>query len=252
MQPRKVAAFTLIELLVVIAIIAILAAILFPVFAKARERANAVSCLSNEKQIGLALIAYTDDYEGGYPPEEWTDAAGVYHCWKDALIPFFSKTAVGNKSNVYTCPSNEFAWSNVSGSVPGDVSGRYPRSYGYNGSVYADRKTHKITDVKDPASFIFIIETRSPEMDLGPWAIDGGDEGQDGYNWGGVGGPYRILTGKKGRLGTHSGATNFVFFDGHAAKYKLARTLSTPQMWNPKAAPDAYLVKIPGILKEYQ
>src|SRR5215210_2677139 len=65
---RRFAAFTLIELLVVIAIIAILTAILFPVFAFAREKARQSSCLSNEKQIALAFLQYTQDYDGAYPP----------------------------------------------------------------------------------------------------------------------------------------------------------------------------------------
>ncbi len=67
-QPRRSApGFTLIELLVVIAIISVLAAILFPVFAQVREKARAISCLSNQKQIGLALTQYVQDYDEKYP-----------------------------------------------------------------------------------------------------------------------------------------------------------------------------------------
>src|SRR5579871_1886160 len=77
---RRPAAFTLIELLVVIAIIAILAAILFPVFAQAREKARTISCLSNGKQIGTAIVMYSQDYDEtivpwgirtGKPNDEW-------------------------------------------------------------------------------------------------------------------------------------------------------------------------------------
>src|SRR5688500_3150797 len=65
---RGHSAFTLIELLVVIAIIAILAAILFPTFGQAREKARQISCLSNIKQIGTAMLMYTQDYDEAFPP----------------------------------------------------------------------------------------------------------------------------------------------------------------------------------------
>lgn len=73
-------AFTLIELLVVIAIIAILASILFPVFARARESARRTSCLSNLKGLALAWTMYTQDNDEGAVPTQWLDGA-VYHLW---------------------------------------------------------------------------------------------------------------------------------------------------------------------------
>src|SRR5438046_982945 len=81
--------FTLIELLVVIAIIAILAAILFPVFAQARDKARTTSCLSNGKQLGTALMMYAQDYDETYPiqPENqksynrWNGETFVWQPW---------------------------------------------------------------------------------------------------------------------------------------------------------------------------
>ena len=69
--------FTLIELLVVIAIIAILAAILFPVFARAREKARQSSCLSNVKQIGLGMMMYVQDYDERFPTLYYTPPGGI-------------------------------------------------------------------------------------------------------------------------------------------------------------------------------
>ncbi|HEY3414930.1 MAG TPA: prepilin-type N-terminal cleavage/methylation domain-containing protein [Armatimonadota bacterium] len=76
-------AFTLIELLVVIAIIAILAAILFPVFAKAREKAKQTTCLSNMKQIGIAMVTYTGDYDNRFPAWSSYPSGSPYICVED-------------------------------------------------------------------------------------------------------------------------------------------------------------------------
>src|SRR3954463_1047585 len=84
--------FTLIELLVVIAIIAVLAAILFPVFAQARDKARQSSCLSNTRQIGTAFMMYAEDYDGGFP--SWWD-----HRWHIPLKPYVKST------KVFVCPS---------------------------------------------------------------------------------------------------------------------------------------------------
>ena len=86
-------AFTLIELLVVIAIIAILAAILFPVFARARENARRSSCQSNLKQIGLGVLLYTQDYDEKYPAG-YMPTNGVNVPWPVVLQPYVKSTQV--------------------------------------------------------------------------------------------------------------------------------------------------------------
>jgi prepilin-type N-terminal cleavage/methylation domain-containing protein/prepilin-type processing-associated H-X9-DG protein len=98
---RRREGFTLIELLVVIAIIAILAAILFPVFAQAREKARAASCMSNNKQISLAFSMYKQDYDETYPPAV-TDPNGANIWWEISVTPYIKASNVGG---ILTCPS---------------------------------------------------------------------------------------------------------------------------------------------------
>jgi len=98
--------FTLIELLVVIAIVAILAAILFPVFARAREKARQATCAANEKQIGLAFLMYVDDYDGLTPVSHqsaddipnFTGPGGVYN-WIACVYPYTKNW------KIFSCPS---------------------------------------------------------------------------------------------------------------------------------------------------
>ena len=123
----RTSAFTLIELLVVIAIIAILAAILFPVFAQAREKARQTTCASNQKQLGTAFLAYAVDYDDSYPmafgnvaglggwtsnynlrvPYNWdpNNQAGsdrymaAQYCWANSVYPYVKSWGI------YNCPS---------------------------------------------------------------------------------------------------------------------------------------------------
>jgi prepilin-type N-terminal cleavage/methylation domain-containing protein/prepilin-type processing-associated H-X9-DG protein len=103
---RQKGGFTLIELLVVIAIIAILAAILFPVFAQAREKARSSSCLSNQKQIALAHSMYAQDYDETYAPATipglLEPTSGVDVRWEDSVKPYIKG---GNVGGILTCPS---------------------------------------------------------------------------------------------------------------------------------------------------
>jgi prepilin-type N-terminal cleavage/methylation domain-containing protein/prepilin-type processing-associated H-X9-DG protein len=136
-------AFTLIELLVVIAIIAILAAILFPVFAQAREKARAITDVSNEKQIGLALIQYLQDYDETYLPTV-TEREGVQANINDpasALIysvrgrlePYIKGGLnTSETSNVWGDPSSTIPWPAQAVSGPPSSNVYWPNDHGFN------------------------------------------------------------------------------------------------------------------------
>ncbi len=175
-RTRLARGFTLIELLVVIAIIAILAAILFPVFAQAREKARAISCLSNEKQIGLAIMQYTQDNDEFYPLAQRDASAGEIASmpgataadpitWQWAVNPYVkngNKTASANTGHfeltggVWNCPdfpvqdaSRQYG---INVHMAGDVSQYGPNDFG------ARYPSATLAQVISPASKILVGE----------------------------------------------------------------------------------------------
>jgi prepilin-type N-terminal cleavage/methylation domain-containing protein/prepilin-type processing-associated H-X9-DG protein len=148
---RRHAGFTLIELLVVIAIIAILAAILFPVFARAREKARQTSCLSNTKQIGIAVDMYTSDYDENFPMSIYAPKVGAapvppvvtfYH----ALMPYMKN------AQILQCPSeiDRIRMSELQALIPLAMATGIT-SVGYNGNyaVFEDGPSNPLTGAND-------------------------------------------------------------------------------------------------------
>lgn len=148
--------FTLIELLVVIAIIAILAAILFPVFAQVREKARQITCVSNEKEIGLGFLQYVQDYDETYPMACYFDGT---HEWSLLINPYIkSGTGGGGINNynvyggVYNCPDY------TSTAIANEYKPRDDISRAPEGSTYVYPMT-TLSQIDSPASKWFVIET---------------------------------------------------------------------------------------------
>jgi prepilin-type N-terminal cleavage/methylation domain-containing protein/prepilin-type processing-associated H-X9-DG protein len=160
MRHRNRRAFTLIELLVVIAIIAILAAILFPVFAQAREKARAITCVSNMKQIGLATLMYIQDYDETFPYAQGNDQAARPTA-ANLVDPYIKAGNLnvndlgGNawpETSVWVCPDGKTY------DHGGDVDGYFAYAYNF---LY-------LTDVN--ASNNFVPNWTDNQADWGIWA----------------------------------------------------------------------------------
>ena len=239
-------AFTLIELLVVIAIIAILAAILFPVFAQAREKARQTSCLSNEKQLALGILMYNQDYDEHFPIYQYaylhalTDppfdpkVIDATVGWNEAVYPYVKNV------QVFHCPSAPLA--SVNGTqqswAGGNLDDTYPTgvsNYAINARLAGNTggqddgmiwPTATNADLEWPASTILLVEASSTcadgcaTSDANEWGWEGRHVdllNGDGW-WGGNEPPSQgasFVDSLKPPLGRHTNGSNYAFSDGH-------------------------------------
>jgi prepilin-type N-terminal cleavage/methylation domain-containing protein/prepilin-type processing-associated H-X9-DG protein len=221
----KKSAFTLIELLIVIAIIAILAAILFPVFARARENARRSSCQSNLKQIGLGIMQYSQDYDEKMVSSRNDGYQGVYkQCWYSMIEPYVKS------AQVFRCPSSTVktnatytGGSNQPPALPfsyianAGIDGN--KNYGTDGTngdrpmLDAQFDTISLSSFQTPSTTLLISELNS-------------DPGQEKfYN------AAALVNGTASRFMNHLGRTNFLFVDGHVKALKPAATSSPLNLW---------------------
>jgi prepilin-type N-terminal cleavage/methylation domain-containing protein/prepilin-type processing-associated H-X9-DG protein len=199
--------FTLIELLVVIAIIAILASILFPVFARAREKARQTSCLSNTKQLVLAVVSYAQDYDELLPTEDYNyggdgNTALVDGSWRGAIMPYCKNV------QLFICPSHR-----PSPGTYGIFDGRYNdcgmvASYAINdghqglagqSGAPSPPRGQSLGVCEDASSVIFLIESTGPDDDQTT-----ADKSTHGW----------VPTAAN--FTRHNGGANYSFVDGHA------------------------------------
>ena len=221
--------FTLIELLVVIAIIAILAAILFPVFAQAREKARASSCLSNMKQIGTALQLYVDDWDetmpfgvsmyitppDGYPGKTYMvydnlvyGNGGNAYTWMDAIFPYVKNV------RLYHCPSIYKGASGYAMNALLTTTLAYDDVAGRSAIVWTNQSTETgrpLAEIASSAKTVFVSENAYLPNSAYTMVMAAPALLADYDNRLGVGELKAVR---------HLGGSNFTFCDGHAKYYK--------------------------------
>jgi len=228
--------FTLIELLVVIAIISILAAILFPVFARARENARRTSCLSNLKQIGLGVMMYTQDYDEKYP-FSYPSAAAQRTKQTDTSMPGYKFTTnLGSDAHWVTWMDRIYPYvkSTQLFVCPSASSTVYP-SYGYNRvSVY---QGISMSELEQASKTVLSMDMNSK---YAAYSMNCGE--------GGVWLASKTSSHHK-EVALHLDGANFMFYDGHAKWLSYnnaaitsgtcsAARVSTSVFWNPQGTVD--------------
>jgi prepilin-type N-terminal cleavage/methylation domain-containing protein/prepilin-type processing-associated H-X9-DG protein len=217
-------AFTLIELLVVIAIIAILAAILFPVFAKAREAARGATCKSNLKQILTASLMYSQDYDEVYVtswPGYNVNGTAVY--WMGLILPYTKNVGI------YRCPSHNLA------AEPVPQNPQYT-GYGHqhNNIGWVGYSTSTLADVRSPAETIFYSDVGRYTND---WAGFLANRDSENFSLGTTGANYTrryedcppcpapraCCADATTVVNRHSGVCNVGFCDGHVKAVRVSK-----------------------------
>jgi prepilin-type N-terminal cleavage/methylation domain-containing protein/prepilin-type processing-associated H-X9-DG protein len=217
-------AFTLIELLVVIAIIAILAAILFPVFARARENARKAKCQSNLKQLAMAGLQYAQDYD-----ECLFKCFQTSHLGASAFRWYYtSDTNVGllypyiKNAEVFSCPTQNYYGTNKTLVLHGGGTAILP-----------------MASVEQPASTVFIADALpkggNPDTGMGPATTQKGSELRPltAANLASYG-PGTACDARSLLAIRHSGMANIAFLDGHVKAMKSEATTSPQDMWDLK------------------
>jgi len=194
---------TVLEVAGVIVILAVLAAILFPVFARTDHGSHHISCLSNEKQIGLAMMQYFQDNDGIAPPRQSKDG-GKPVSWRLVIFPYVkSKT-------VFQCPSGPYS------TLPDIEHDGLTRSYAVNGTIggsFGDDHPYLNTSkLKSPATLILVCESTSSFGDFDPLNPALFAKQAD-------------ANGDTGSMQMHHEASNFLFADGHAKAINPLMTL---------------------------
>ncbi len=231
--------FTLIEILVVVAIISLLAAILFPVFARARENARRASCQSNMKQIGLGLLQYIADYDetlpysfyGTFGDSTPVGSASDNYKWMDAIFPYVKSEAIFN------CPSDS-----ATNTYHYRDSVNYG-SYGLNGaygSVITDSQTPprsannllvRMSAVEVPASTVWATDNNNSVSDTNTG-------GSQGFFWASPATNPTISHTNPRQLQNiverHLDTTNVLYCDGHVKAQKLDALSRTTTLVDPK------------------
>lgn len=223
---RGIYAFTLIELLVVIGIIVVLAAILFPVFGSAREKARQTVCLSNERQIGLGIAQYVQDFDDIMPHQQFFNGSNwsTFRTWEDAVDPYLKS------HDVYRCPSNPYNTVRIAGGKNGET---FPISYAPNEALmpgWSQTWSTSMAAIDDSSDTVAVVESRAPWSALSANNIIYGNALSD---W--QGGNYPAGTQQpsagQGEAFEHQHFINVIFADDHAKATKFAHTIAPADMW---------------------